>query len=232
MTETRLKKQQRGWYLDTDPGFHAVKEKFEAAEKKNGEKKLASFAGTAIGALGKAYQKAPIRTNAALQGGMGAVLGAGVGAGVGAYNAAPGSRLQGAGSGAAKGALVGGAAGGALGAFGNRQNLVAGGQHLERQGNAINSLSSQLKAVRSQIKTSAFFDVLRKYALLDGEGNPVENLTQFLHDDDFGYGKRKANNGQPQEEQTLFGPMTNSGAGANTGMSIGNALNGGRNTSV
>lgn len=121
MTETRLKKQRRGWYLDTDPGFHGVKSKFEDAEKKNGER---------------------------------------------------------------------------------------------------------------AIKMAAWLDVLRKYALLDGEGNPIENLTQFLHGDDFGYGKRKATQGRAEEEQTLFGPNANSAAGAATGMSIGNGLNGARNGAV
>lgn len=123
MTETRLKKQQRGWYRDADPGFHAVKEKFESAEKANGTK---------------------------------------------------------------------------------------------------------------AIKTSAFLDVLRKYALLDGEGNPIEALTQFMHDDDFGYGKRRAGgaNEHGRDQRTLFGPNTNAGAGANTGMSIGNGLNGARNGAV
>lgn len=41
---TRLKKRQRGWHYEAEPGFHDVKGKFEDAARKNPEIKVAAIA--------------------------------------------------------------------------------------------------------------------------------------------------------------------------------------------
>ena len=42
-TETPLKKSQRGWYRDPDPGLRDLRGKFEDAGRRNGEVKLAAM---------------------------------------------------------------------------------------------------------------------------------------------------------------------------------------------
>lgn len=46
--ETRLNKKERGWYKDPDPSFHDMKEKFNEAARRNGEKAVEQVKAAAI----------------------------------------------------------------------------------------------------------------------------------------------------------------------------------------